>query len=465
MPTITIPLNITVSLDEPQSTREPPRPGVAATDTVATSVRDAAPTGPVAVGRVEVLDLLRRMKAAENEAAVAEGVAGEGEDAPVAELTRMMQRAADQLQQEGRHDGLLSAPDDRETALVQSMLAEYRAEQERTAGEEVPFDEHDLDGWFGFAFKWLKGRVNKRDFIPPTGNVASIPNNARIALLGDWGSGLYGAPRCSNTIQAAQPAYDVIIHLGDVYYAGTASEVRDRFLAFWPKVARARNYAINSNHEMYSGGEGYFDVTLKDRRFPQRSSCFAFRNDSFVVLGLDTAYDEHMLHGTQAEWVKDHVRDAGGRKVVLLSHHQPYSQFESGGEHLVEKLNDVLAGRKIFAWYWGHEHRCVVFERDARWNMFGRCVGHSGYPAFRDNFRSNEPREISNAGVTSWRRVARKGELPSALVLDGPNLYIPENKGGAYAPNGFMRLVLDGHSIHETVLSPVGATELERTIS
>jgi hypothetical protein len=52
--------------------------------------------------------------------------------------------------------------------------------------------------------------------------------------------------------------------LATVYYSGTTSEIDDRFIAFWPNVTGAENRACNSNHEMYSGGHGYFDRTHKD---------------------------------------------------------------------------------------------------------------------------------------------------------------------------------------------------------
>ena len=52
------------------------------------------------------------------------------------------------------------------------------------------------------------------------------------------------------------------MHLGDVYYSGTKKEVQQRFLDIWPKDAGRRTIAVNSNHEMYSGGFGYFDLAL-----------------------------------------------------------------------------------------------------------------------------------------------------------------------------------------------------------
>ena len=52
------------------------------------------------------------------------------------------------------------------------------------------------------------------------------------------------------------------MHLGDVYYSGTEKEVEERFLKVWPTEAATINRALNGNHEMYSGGFGYFKLIL-----------------------------------------------------------------------------------------------------------------------------------------------------------------------------------------------------------
>ncbi|MFO0553857.1 MAG: metallophosphoesterase [Polyangiaceae bacterium] len=355
-------------------------------------------------------------------------------------------------------DGLLAAPNDANTAVLLSLVEERNA---RAAFEEVVFDTHD-PGWvFKFTAEWLAGRFHKRPFIEPDEHVAALPNDAAIAILGDWGTGRYGAPECAATITKTTPRYQALVHLGDVYYAGTANEVRERFLAFWPNVPGASSWAANSNHEMYSGGEGYFDVTLKDPRFAQTGSCFAFQNDSFLFLGLDTAYEDHKLHGTQATWVAKRIAHAGARKVVLLSHHQPFSHFESGGEHLLEALAPVLEKQRVFAWYWGHEHRCKIFDRHPRYGFYGRCIGHSGYPAFRDKFHEN-PMHVNDDG-SLWRRVARNPDVPGADVLDGINMFVPEHRD-RYAPNGFLSLHLAGDKLTETVRSPTGLVLYQKTL-
>ena len=59
------------------------------------------------------------------------------------------------------------------------------------------------------------------------------------------------------------------------------------------------NRALNGNHEMYSGGFGYFKLILP--AFEQDSSYFALQNEHWLLVGLDTAYVDH-----------DMDNDAGG---------------------------------------------------------------------------------------------------------------------------------------------------------
>src|SRR5262249_18766700 len=208
-----------------------------------------------------------------------------------------------------------------------------------------------------------------------------IGDNIRVAVLGDWGSGLYGAPRSAETIERDPKGYGLLLHLGDVYYAGTASEVTERFLQFWPKNPTAISRAINSNHEMYSGGHAYFGQTLK--QFGQHASYFALQNDHWTLVGLDSAYKNPHgggLTDDQVEWLRGIVRGAGPRKIILLSHHQGFAWLEKAKSKLAEQTGEFLGNKQIFAWYWGHEHRCLLYDKHAGWDLYARCIGHSGYP-------------------------------------------------------------------------------------
>src|SRR5215831_10671122 len=129
-------------------------------------------------------------------------------------------------------------------------------------------------------------------------------------------------------IRAANPTH--AIHLGDVYYSGTPGEVQKRFLSvidqFGPPPSTCRYLALNSNHEMYSGGYGYFDTTLV--RFKQDASYFNLRNENWQLIGIDSGYEDHGLQDPQKEWLAAQLQREGP-KSILLSHHQLFSPYES----------------------------------------------------------------------------------------------------------------------------------------
>jgi hypothetical protein len=365
-----------------------------------------------------------------------------------------------------RGHGVLFVPEDRTAALLMSFLASQAAAHGAGADEgflEAQLAQDDVCGWVAkFVPAWLKGRFKKQPFVVPSGTTIKVANDFRLAVLGDWGSGLYGAPLSAASIQIAKPAFDSLLHLGDVYYAGTKQEVAERFLNLWPDVRRASSWALNSNHEMYSGGEGYFGVTLADARFAtqQGASCFAWENDHFLFLGLDTGYQDHDIGDEQRAWILD-VAGTSSKKLILFSHHQPFSAFEKAGPKLVVALGKLLEARRVAAWYWGHEHRCVFFEQHEEWSLWGRCVGHGGYPELRDKFEG-EP-ESTNPDGSSWRHVQRAG-VPDAWVLDGPNPNVREHSE-KYAPNGYVALHFDGPVVHEKVHAPDGTLLLAKDVS
>jgi hypothetical protein len=342
---------------------------------------------------------------------------------------------------------VFSAVDHSLASLLQSYIGERAAAAGKVDAltQEAKFDSKDIKGWVKQFFTWWRS-IKKSVWIEAPEEPEVLPNHARIGILGDWGTGLYGAPHCANSVAGDARPFDVLIHLGDVYYSGMVGEVNERFLAFWPQKNVKISRALNSNHEMYTGGDGYFQITL--RKFRQDASYFAMQNDQWLVIGLDSAYEEHDLAGQQAAWVQRMVGHAGDRKVILMSHHQLFSRGESQGTKLAAKLGPLLNDGRIFAWYWGHEHRCVLYDRHPLVKVYGRCVGHSGYPYFRDKF--GDAQLASTIGDLRWMRVPPRAAVPGGLVLDGPNQYI-DKKGHKYGPNGYMAIELGDGKIVENV--------------
>ncbi|WP_128918549.1 metallophosphoesterase family protein [Bradyrhizobium nanningense] len=265
----------------------------------------------------------------------------------------------DQLRQAEKNADakVLTTPHDARAARLQSLIASGDAAKLSlkplpAGGLEAMFDTDDWFGWASVAWEKLKHLRPHEMLRPIDAKAAVLPERARLALLGDWGTGLYGAPKIATAIVDDPDPFDVIMHLGDVYYSGTEKEVADRFLRGWPRRTGAINLALNSNHEMYSGGDAYFGKTLPE--FGQQGSYFAYQNSQWTLVGLDVAYIDHAIDDEQVRWLLDVVRAAGERKIVLFSHHQLYSSIESEqGEKLWShpEFGELLRSKRIFAWY------------------------------------------------------------------------------------------------------------------
>jgi hypothetical protein len=320
---------------------------------------------------------------------------------------------------------------------------------------DIRFSSADWLGYMLSFFTWIE------DLAPATCPAAApvaapIPNNFRMAVIGDWGTGLYGAPVCAESIRTDADGYDLLLHLGDVYYSGLPEEVESRFEKYWPpSPPGAVGRSLNGNHEMYTGGHGYFETLLPFLN--QSSSYFALQNDNWTLVMLDSAYSQPFggqegdLFQAQADWLDNIIQAAGNRKIVLFSHHQPFSLLDQNqGPKLVTWLQKYLTGKQIFAWYWGHEHRCVLYDPHPAWGLCGRCVGHGGFPENRVDL-SNAP--ISDEFGDQWRYVATTGGVPGGYALDTNNLYIPTFEA-QFSPHGFMRLEFNGGSLTEFVRAP-----------
>lgn len=245
----------------------------------------------------------------------------------------------------------------------------------------------------------IRAWSSKHPFNDTPAQVA-LGERARLVVVGDWGSGLPRAQLVADQMRVHLEAAERegveahAVHLGDVYYSGLPREYEHRFLAPWPvhpgEQDRFRSWCLNANHDMYSGGYGYFDHLLADDRFARQagSSWFTIGNEKWCIVGLDTAWDEDGLHddrsnrglyGGQADLVNRLAADAGPR-LVLLSHHPLFSGADTD-EYLRAKLAPALDAGAVHAWFWGHEHVAEAYE--AREGVAHPvCVGHGGVPVY-----------------------------------------------------------------------------------
>ncbi|MBM3814575.1 MAG: hypothetical protein FJW20_23360 [Acidimicrobiia bacterium] len=228
-----------------------------------------------------------------------------------------------------------------------------------------------------------------------------LPANAKVALLADWGTGQDAARFVLRKIAEKKP--DVVMHLGDVYYSGTAHEFQNYFYSVWqpalklPKVAwgnkpaaptKPATFTLSGNHDMYAGGAPYY---IQIDMLGQPSSYFCLRNDDWQFIALDTGLHDAdplgsgatFLEDSEVDWVKDKIKNAGNRRSVLLSHHQLYSAFEFPGDNksrINQRLQNQLGGilPNVTAWFWGHEHTLTVYKKFA--DVLARCIGHAAFP-------------------------------------------------------------------------------------
>jgi hypothetical protein len=408
-------------------------------------------TDPANTDATPIVTLRTLLGAKRLESAGLEGIQGPEEKQYADRYNRVIDKLEDETAKTSAN--VLITTQDREASLLQSLIAE-RAEAGpplETGGLEAQFGEGagggDVWGWIRSMFDHIDQTQWHPIARPPDDSIATFAERGRVAVLGDWGTNLYGAPVSAASIKRAG-GFELLLHLGDIYYSGTDKETQQRFLAGWPAEAGKVSRALNGNHEMYSGGFSYFEHVLP--QFKQASSYFALQNTHWLLIALDTAHTDHTIDFLQVEWLKSIMRKAGDRKVIFFSHHQPFSRLDKQGPD----LQAALAGLPpIAAWYWGHEHDCIIYDKHPKFGL-GRCIGHGGIPSPRNSAVLNAPTDRSLNGI-NWKRLSATADAPASLALDGPNPLIKgeENKFG---PHGYLTLEFDGPNLIERVHLPDG---------
>jgi hypothetical protein len=332
------------------------------------------------------------------------------------------------------------------------------------------FTQNDPDWYVDIARGILERLADgNAPFNPAPAEYDRVADDARLVVVGDWGTGL---PRAIDVAAHMRRAIDTaltdgrqvhVIHLGDVYYSGFEYEDRNRFLKPWPVTneqaeAGVTSWSLNGNHDMYSGGFGYFGTLLGDHRFQaQRSpdgkatSFFRLRSPSWDFIGLDTAWETDVtsngqiavLHDPQAKYVAD-VAAGSQRKLVLFSHHQLVSFYDKGdlGPTLPAKLAPVLDGNRVTAWWWGHEHRAITYGAKSG-VRYPRCLGNGGVPIAPDQ----APPAGSDPAITwhSTRTVREHGQRQTRFGFAVLDLH-PDRIDAAYIDD-------DGYTAHTETVS------------
>lgn len=281
------------------------------------------------------------------------------------------------------------------------------------------FKENQDPGWalcaLAMVRRWWKKR---RPFEDKPAARVDLSDDARLILVGDWGTGLHRARMVAKHMRrelenARKEGREVhVIHLGDVYYSGWPYEYTDRFLGdgLWPvkSSGEAGSWSLNGNHDMYCGGHGYFDTLLHDDRFArqEKSSFFHLRHRHWDIFGLDTAYTDAEFHGNQVAWARGVIQeDKNTRKAMLLTHHQPVSAYDKPCTTVLEQARPLLDTGRVRSWFFGHEHRLVRYNDNCGVPQ-ACCLGHGAVPCYQSRKDSDS---IKAPAKWEFRGAYRKG--------------------------------------------------------
>ena len=323
-------------------------------------------------------------------------------------------------------------------------------------------------GWVTALIYYLALKLGVRE-ISSLAPFATTPatittgSDVKIALIGDWGTGTFpdGAIKCPALevmAQVKELAPDFTIHLGDVYYAGTAGFLGSdeeilNFVESWVAGSQG-SFMLNSNHEMYSGAQGYFGKGLTAAPFAAQAgtSYFAIQNDSWVIIGLDTAYHDPsplFMHGALTDDAQInfiHTLDTANKKVIVLTHHNGTNIEGTQPLPLWDQLTEAL-GRAPDYWYWGHIHNAVVYSDQsfaAQKGVKARCVGHGAIP-FGVGYGLTDSNGVNKPSVEYFAH-----ELLSSVYAN------TDAQQANRVLNGFAVITLSGDSILEEFVDQTG---------
>lgn len=302
-------------------------------------------------------------------------------------------------------------------------------------------------GWLEAAAEWLEnlkpGGPQQAFNTKPA--VFNMPDDVQISLAGDWGTGDWrggtGAANpapstdvCSR-IKLLQP--DLSIHLGDVYYAGTDDQELHILTKGWP-VGSIGSLALNSNHEMYAGGDPYFQAIANAPFAIQRGcSYFALENKNWIIVGLDSAYysDAEGLYedgvifrpgGPTDQLGFLEAQVAKGKKIILLTHHNAVSQDGSTKSTLWNQVMSAFAADAGPAhWYWGHVHCGAVYHNLTNGSaaVLCRCCGHGALPCGQPTGMAGKPNVLWYEGRDN-SRLADDHDIPCRILNGFSMLYL-----------------------------------------
>jgi hypothetical protein len=374
-----------------------------------------------------------------------------------------------------------------ETQITPAMLDSWKTEVEGPGA--IDYDGSliarskfgNLDGsWVTSLIYYIALKLDVKEvsswaqFGTTPATISATSDTVKIAIIGDWGTGDWkdGGLDCPaleviNEVKSLTPDYT--IHLGDVYYAGTAGffdsdEEVNNFVNDWVSGSQG-SFMLNSNHEMYSGAQGFFGKGLKAAPFAlqQNTSYFALQSDKWIIIALDTAYYDKsslfmngaLTDDNQINFIKS--LNTTGKKVIVITHHNPtnVAGTQTAPLPLWDQLVSAL-GRPPDFWYWGHVHNGIVYSDQSFPGQKGvkaRCAGHGAIPF----------------GVAYGLQNADGTSIPSVEYFAHELLSSAYEKINTQQANrvlcGFAMLTLGPDSINEQFIDQTGVVRWSKTTS
>lgn len=267
-----------------------------------------------------------------------------------------------------------------------------------------------------------------------------LPNDAKVGIIGDWGTGMDDSIGLLQDLMAHKP--DAIIHVGDIYYSGTPEECSTNFADPITRVfdqvlgqgKRIPVFTLPGNHDYYALGYGFYPMLARlnnDPKTRQDASYFCLRteDDGWQFLGMDTGwadanpanqlnpnYAGPWVQPSELEWHRDKLEHFSG-STVLLSHHQLFtanakingmassqSEFPYLNAFLMSAFQPFFRDR-VAAWLWGHEHNLVLYKNGLFGLAKGRLEGASAFEEAvdEDPYKNKYPEYVSYLDPKKYR--------------------------------------------------------------
>ena len=165
-----------------------------------------------------------------------------------------------------------------------------------------------------------------------------FPDNATIAVIGDWGTGMNDALVLLQQIaRNFQP--DVLLHLGDIYYSGLPSECKSHFTDLidkaWPDGGPRTKplvFTLDGNHDRYAGSNGgYYDLIEEPEQGGGQAAAEQLLRHSQQLLAVSGDGHELLRFRPRGHSGRHRV-DAAGRSGDSMALRQDQEQWRERGQ-------------------------------------------------------------------------------------------------------------------------------------